>query len=259
VNSKIIKNIKYLISNIENYLFVFFIVTVFSCSPKYNPENGPMAYFKCNKTRAYISSEISFENLSKGSEFCVWDFGNGNISLEQNPSIKYNETGTFKVTLSVKNGAKTNVYSREIEIVKQPISYTITGVEIQKMPFFDHLGNPWDGALQGVYPDVYVKLVNRDNSILYSYPVNKRKENLGPAMLPTKFNIEFNSNLIFRDFNQSISVALFDFDSFSSDQLISTASPLFSINYFYENAVTPDRILLTGYNTLINLDISWQY
>ncbi len=231
----------------------------FSCAPKYNPEYGPQSYFKCNKQRAYPETEITLENLSKGTDFYIWDFGDGRISMEQNPIIKYSEPGTYKVNLFVKNGPKSNSYSREINIVQKPKSCTITGIKIQRMPFFDASSNPWDGALQGVYPDVYIKVYGFNNNLLYSTPVNQRKENLGPNSLPTTFQFDRSQNLIFTDFNQPLSIVLYDFDSFSSDQIISITRPLFSINYYYENAVNPEEILLTGKNTLINLNLSWQY
>jgi hypothetical protein len=78
-------------------------------------------------------------------------------------------------------------------------------------------------------------------------------------MLPASFQFNQNSNLTFNQFEQSISIALFDFDSFSSNQKITTATPLFSINYFYQNAVTPESIILTGSNTIIYLYLTWQY
>lgn len=92
----------------HNKLILLTLITFsfleFSCAPHYNPENGPLAYFKCNTTRAYMSTNIYFENLSKGSDIFIWDLGNGVISNEKNPQIKYIEPGTYKVTLYVKKG-----------------------------------------------------------------------------------------------------------------------------------------------------------
>jgi hypothetical protein len=256
---KISKSILIKHNKLIQFVLILFLFLEFSCAPHYNPENGPLAYFKCNTTRAYMSTNIYFENLSKGSDIYIWDLGNGVISNEKNPQIKYSVPGTYKVTLYVKKGSKSNVYSREIEIVKPPVSYTITGIRIQQMPFFDRNSNAWDGALQGVYPDIYPVVLGSNNNILYSHPINQRKENLGPNMLPASFQFNQNSNLTFNEFDQSISIALFDFDSFSSDQKITTATPLFSINYFYQNAVTPESIILTGSNTIIYLYLTWQY
>ncbi len=58
-------------------------------------------------TVAFSSSSIQlsfdFENLSEGSENCVWDFGDGNTSTDSDPSHTYTSEGEFTVTLTCEN------------------------------------------------------------------------------------------------------------------------------------------------------------
>ena len=53
--------------------------------------------------------EVNFNNLSTNNEgnptlYYMWDFGDGNVSSEQNPSHTYETEGEYEVTLKVHNG-----------------------------------------------------------------------------------------------------------------------------------------------------------
>ena len=73
-----------------------FLITVyeiptanFSASPNPAPENTP----------------VQFRNLSVGATSYIWDFGNGQTSVETNPLYQFLATGTFKVCLQAINPA----------------------------------------------------------------------------------------------------------------------------------------------------------
>ena len=46
-----------------------------------------------------------FTNTSKNAVFFEWDFGNGETSTEQHPSVRYNDTGTYVIRLIADNPA----------------------------------------------------------------------------------------------------------------------------------------------------------
>jgi gliding motility-associated-like protein len=49
---------------------------------------------------------VNFTDLSSGSpNSWTWDFGNGQISSQKNPSVTYGNPGTYTITLIVKNGS----------------------------------------------------------------------------------------------------------------------------------------------------------
>lgn len=47
--------------------------------------------------------KYQFTNTSINSETFDWDFGDGNVSVEENPVHIYDESGTFNVRLTISN------------------------------------------------------------------------------------------------------------------------------------------------------------
>lgn len=67
---------------------------------------------------------INFTDLSSaGTNAWSWNFGNGNTSTQQNPSVTYFSGGNFTVTLTSQNtniGCQ-DVSTIEIEVLENPI------------------------------------------------------------------------------------------------------------------------------------------
>ncbi len=62
---------------------------------------GPRADFSASDTLSVPGQDLTFTDLSTGSpEAWYWDFGDGEISVEQNPTHAYAGTGTYTVTLT---------------------------------------------------------------------------------------------------------------------------------------------------------------
>ena len=49
----------------------------------------------------YVVSTIQFTNTSAKTGNVTWDFGDGTTSNEQNPLKKYDQAGTYQVTLTI--------------------------------------------------------------------------------------------------------------------------------------------------------------
>ncbi len=65
----------------------------------------PVAQFKISSDTAYVpGNSINFFNLTENIDSLRWDFGDGNISKETNPSHKYAEPGSYDVSLHVWSG-----------------------------------------------------------------------------------------------------------------------------------------------------------
>ncbi|RMG60107.1 MAG: PKD domain-containing protein [Bacteroidetes bacterium] len=56
-----------------------------------------------NTTMVLSSNGITFANRSEGADSYLWDFGDGNVSTERNPTHIYADTGTYFVTLIAYN------------------------------------------------------------------------------------------------------------------------------------------------------------
>lgn len=64
-----------------------------------------------------FSNEVYFSNHSLGSNSYLWDFGDGNYSVDENPIYTYDIAGTYTITLTADNdsiGLCTNVFTDNI-------------------------------------------------------------------------------------------------------------------------------------------------
>lgn len=69
----------------------------------------PIADFTSNRNAGCGPLSISFRDASTNEpKFWNWDFGNGQLSNQQNPTVTYSQPGTYSVTLVVRNADGTN-------------------------------------------------------------------------------------------------------------------------------------------------------
>jgi hypothetical protein len=59
--------------------------------------------FNVYKEQYFINIPIEFSNKSEYAESYVWDFGDGTLSTEKNPTHTYKKPGVYKIELTVKN------------------------------------------------------------------------------------------------------------------------------------------------------------
>ena len=72
------------------------------------------AAFTASPASGPVNMNVTFFDLSEGNATSWnWDFGDGNTSLEKNPTHIYSKTGDFNVTLTVKKGDQNNTYEAE--------------------------------------------------------------------------------------------------------------------------------------------------
>jgi len=105
-------------------------VALFAGCKNDEPEVLPKAKF------SYVADEfkVSFKNESTNSKRYEWNFGNGEKSVETNPTITYKQAGTYTVSLKAWAGTKSDSYSEEITVsLKDPqanFSFTTNGLEV---------------------------------------------------------------------------------------------------------------------------------
>jgi PKD repeat protein len=76
------------------YLSLVLPLILFSC------ESTPEAIFYTDTIEPEVGQEVLFTNDSHNAKSFEWDFGDGYISNDENPSHIYTGTGTFEVTLT---------------------------------------------------------------------------------------------------------------------------------------------------------------
>ncbi len=98
---------------------------------------------------------VQFNNLSQGLGSFLWEFGNGQTSIQANPTYTYPQAGTYTVRLTVSNDCGQTVKERLVTIVAPPtaaFSATPTSGCVPLTVQFSNTsaGNP--GSLQWDFP-----------------------------------------------------------------------------------------------------------
>jgi len=81
---------------------------------------APVANFSASVTSGCSPVSVAFTDLSTGApKFWNWDFGNGQLSSSQNPSVSF-APGTYSITLVVRNNDGVNSITKTNLIVSNP-------------------------------------------------------------------------------------------------------------------------------------------
>jgi gliding motility-associated-like protein len=81
----------------------------------------PAAQFSGSVTSGCSPLGVAFKDMSTGNpKFWNWDFGNGQLSNLQNPSVSYGAPGKYTVTLVVRNASGTNSITKTDYITVNP-------------------------------------------------------------------------------------------------------------------------------------------
>ncbi len=75
--------------------------------------NPLLADFEADVTSGFATLTVSFSDLSTGNVLSwAWDFGNGETSIEQNPTVQYTAAGAYTVSLTVSDGLFENTETK---------------------------------------------------------------------------------------------------------------------------------------------------
>src|SRR3954465_2103347 len=89
-----------------NVFLKLFLVALSWMAGGYIQAQDPVANFTADNTSGCGPLRVSFTDQSAGTpDSWSWDFGNGQLSTLQNPTITYSQPGTYTVRLIVKNAS----------------------------------------------------------------------------------------------------------------------------------------------------------
>lgn len=114
--------------------------------------------------------KVEFSDQSTGlPDSWLWDFGDGNISIEQNPEHTYNNTGLYTVKLKICNGTTCDTISKIGYINVLPNGLVEIGVELMAKLY----PNPNDGnfslEINTMNPeDLHLNIFNQTGQQVYS-------------------------------------------------------------------------------------------
>lgn len=91
----------------------------------------PNAAFAANVNLA----EVAFTNNSGNANSFLWDFGDGNTSMDQNPVHTYSTDGVYTVTLTSTNGCGNDVVTQTLTIISLPAAGFTVNETVGCAPF----------------------------------------------------------------------------------------------------------------------------
>ena len=148
----------------------------------------PVVQFEADKILVNLSmdSTIQFTNTSLIANEFFWNFGDGNFSTEVSPSHKYQNVGTYLVTLTGFNGACLDFDSLDIEV----IDFVINTEDIEKQSVIKISPNPTSGLIFIDFKNIYGKgsLMIRDlmgNEVLKEQLIDPLTESFNINNLPS--------------------------------------------------------------------------
>jgi len=93
----------------KNIFYLSLVLFLTSCAK-------PLSKFAMIEANRVAPVDVKFTNSSTNAESYKWDFGDGNISTEKDPTHRYLLSGNYTVTLTAIKGGKLIASSQEIKI-----------------------------------------------------------------------------------------------------------------------------------------------
>ena len=123
-------------------IVVFFSFMLISC----DEDEIVTAAFSVSETDIETGETVTFNNESENAQYYQWDFGDGDVSVDENPTHEYSVAGTYEVTLVAigNDGADSATVSLDVEA-----GYDVTILEgegIENVELYD----TW-AEIQSVY------------------------------------------------------------------------------------------------------------
>lgn len=133
--------------NINLYASVFLLGTLAaSCDNGEDVTPDAKACFSYpSETEINAGEEIVFDNCSEHATSYAWDFGDGEISTDENPSHIYDQGGTYTVKLIAANETSADTLSQNINIEGPNVENFTLGNEKQSLgKAYIHSYNSWE-------------------------------------------------------------------------------------------------------------------
>ena len=116
---------------------------------------GPTAGF----TNSENGLTVTFANSSSNTNSYLWDFGDGNSSMDENPVHTYDTEAIYTVTLSVTNDCGTDIFTSQVNLTTIPLAGFNTsgssGCEPLTVSFTDNSSGTvtsWNWTFEGGTP-----------------------------------------------------------------------------------------------------------
>lgn len=231
-------------------LLLVAILMVTGCSEVDSPD--PVAAFTYSLIGNYAPCKVEFINKSVNSVKSKWDFGDNNISTDENPTHLFMSGGTYPVKLTAKNkDGTTDIYELSIQIENVPTKIIIIEFTLKKFPLTDGVAS-WD---VNDAADVYFQLFDDQLSLVTE---TGYYENLDQSSLPQSFTSGLPVTLT--DLNVTYVIQLMDYDLLNEDDWI--GGYYFTPNYYIPTVGDPYPLVVlfgsTSTDIQFDLTVDWE-
>lgn len=126
----------------------------------------PSFNYLVNSNTSFI--EVTFNNTSIGDGICYWDFGDGNTSINPNPTHTYYSTGNYEVCLTKEGMCDTLVYCETLYLqLNSTLNVVHDDLHVYPNPAVDKL------HIEGIRGTYSLRLFDLFGSMIYSSTQNE--------------------------------------------------------------------------------------
>jgi len=229
------------------------LVALFSCSKK-DTNPPPTADFAYTGANAPAPATVKFSSYApiNGSTF-TWDFGDNGYSVDANPEHNYSSGGVYTVKLTVKGPGGSATSSKTVNIGAALTKVKISKVTVVNIPFTKPGGTAgWD--TDGTGPDIYFKIINSNNTVLFDATASNRINDITPSSLPISWN--FSTPFEITDLSSAQFIDLWDYDLITNDESMSYVGFKMSDYTTGANAYPP-TVTKTQNGITVTLNLTW--
>ena len=192
-------------------------VMILGCSEEDPLLPLPTLNFDTDAEIIEVGIPVTFENLTTNASGYQWSFGDGQTSTAINPTITYEESGTYTVTLiAFTDDEQSDSLSRNIDVGER----AMTALAINSIPFVNLEGNDWDDPTgqpdSTKYPDFILAIgpASDPSRIIITPPL----VDLAPFELPIGFTMNPGNPYILTEEDWELTFIDFDGDDIENAQ-----------------------------------------
>lgn len=212
----------------------------------------PVSNFTFYYNPQTIPAKVVFTNASTDATSYVWYFGDNTTSTEINPTHDYNIAGTYRVTLkAINQHGYAQFYSDVIitEPIQQPYMVDVIAVATPVIP----LNIAWD-TFSG--PDVFFKAYLSD--AMQFDGTDYRINDVTQSTMSSLIWIFYGEGIRIHTFSTKLTIAVYDYDDFDSDDLMTSIDFNLS-NYMSGSNAYPSMVSKTSDGVKVDLYLTWHF
>ena len=230
-------------------VFSLFCLTAVLVTP--GCRKDPKAIFSFIGDGCHAPCNVQFNNLSTEALTYLWDFDDGETSVDFSPTHRFINGGTYDVTLTATGRDGASLDLQQVYILDPYLQVTITTFTINVFKFQTDAGDEWDQSEPPADrpPDVLIELNDNDGTTICTFGPFP---NLAPADLPFEFDA---SACVITEFEGPFNMEFYDEDATSNDLI---GNITFDIQNYNGSDPGTATLINTDGDINVSLNLDWE-